>query len=137
MLVSFRIIETQEPYTNSSKKKFSGSEKLEFINLKLKINVIWFFFLFIYINPAVIQNPKEEEKSNVDIPSTSNANKKLGRMQNRRKISRVLGSNSVVNEHKSGGGNRTGTFELFTGFSLFLFQYACRICASAPLFNLL
>ena len=44
------------------------------------------------------------------MPSTSGESKKVGRMQNRRKISRVLGSNSVVNEHKTGGGNRTGWF---------------------------
>ncbi|EEB15437.1 conserved hypothetical protein [Pediculus humanus corporis] len=58
---------------------------------------------------AIIQNQKAEEKPTIEImPSTSGESKKVGRMQNRRKISRVLGSNSVVNEHKTGGGNRTG-----------------------------
>ena len=66
---------------------------------------------YYYYRLAIIQNQKAEEKPTIEImPSTSGESKKVGRMQNRRKISRVLGSNSVVNEHKTGGGNRTGLF---------------------------
>ncbi|KAK6645417.1 hypothetical protein RUM43_001694 [Polyplax serrata] len=58
---------------------------------------------------AIIQNQKPEDKINPEgTPSTSSGSKKVTRVPNRRKISRVLGSNSVVNEHKTGGGNRTG-----------------------------
>lgn len=84
-----------------TKKFFDVYTFQNLINLKL-------------LNLAIIQNQKVEEKSNSEgTPSTSGGNKKVGRMQNRRKISRVLGSNSVVNEHKTGGGNRTGALKFY------------------------
>lgn len=63
---------------------------------------------------AVIQKQSPEEKPKVEsIPSTSSGSKKVNRPKDGRKISRVLGSNSVVNEHKSGAGNRSGSLIFF------------------------
>ncbi|KAL0280584.1 UNVERIFIED_CONTAM: hypothetical protein PYX00_001838 [Menopon gallinae] len=59
---------------------------------------------------AIIQKHKPENKQSTDnSPSTSSGSRKINRPKEGRKMSRVLGSTSVVSEHKSASGNRTGS----------------------------